>query len=65
MNLKPYLLDLLNAGFSQAEIARRIGVERSVVNYALTNEQWEPKYSVGIKLMLLHQSTRGNKEVVA
>lgn len=56
-DLRPVLLELIEGGMRQAEIAREIGLTRATVNIVLKKQDtWMPRYETGRRLMdLLHR----------
>ena len=59
MPLTGTFFDLHRAGFSDAEIARKVGVRPTTIN-GLKNGQWyEPRYSLGAALLSLHNRVKG------
>jgi IS30 family transposase len=58
VNWTEIIFDLHRAGFSDAEIARKVNVAPTTIN-GLKNGQWEePRYSLGSALLSLHERVR-------
>lgn len=52
--MRHLVLDLIEAGLSEAQIGERIGLSQPQVHRLKTGEALEPKWSVGQKLIALH-----------
>lgn len=53
-DLRPVLIELINGGMKQAEIAREIGLSRATVSIVLKKqERWMPRYETGARLLEL------------
>lgn len=59
-DLRPALLELVNSGVKQADIAREIGLSRATVNFAVRKKEggWMPGYEAGRRLMRMLQRHR-------
>ena len=54
-DLRPLLLELLQSGMTQADIARQLMLSRATVNFAVKKEgPWMPGYDTGARLVALH-----------
>ena len=62
-DLRPMLLELIEAGMRQAEIAREIGLSRATINFAVKKENgpWMPGYEAGRRLVNLVAKFRARK----
>ena len=59
-DLRPALLELVNGGMRQAEIAREVGLSRATINFAVkkTTGGWMPGYEAGRRLVWLLKKRR-------
>lgn len=63
-DLRPALIELIEGGLRQAEIAREIGLSRATVNFAVkkVDGEWMPGYEAGRRLVsLLDRRRRAHK----
>lgn len=56
MNMQKLVIDLNDAGMSEADIGAGIGLSQAQVHRLKTGENKETKWSVGEKLIALHKS---------
>ncbi|MBC7201912.1 MAG: winged helix-turn-helix transcriptional regulator [Pusillimonas sp.] len=64
-NLRPVLIELIEMGMTQSEIARAIGLSRATVNFVVkkdSSSSWMPGYGTGLRLIQLRDKRRRSKK---
>lgn len=62
VNFQTIISDLQKAGFTQTEIAEKIGVKQSTVCSLLKGDTKEPRFFAGDSLISLHREICGDQE---
>lgn len=65
MNFVPLLNEIVASGLSQAEVARKLGIGQSTVNEACNADKWEPRYSLGKRVLELHKAVQRKQKRTA
>lgn len=61
MNFRKLLTELNVAGLSDREVARQVNVSQQAISYLRKKRGGDPRYSLGVKIIELHERVMREK----